>query len=65
MAGEKLLYKRGRPAWHSVLVECWVGFREGREAPERRDICILMVGSYYYMEETNTALQIIFPPIKK
>lgn len=62
MAGEKLLYNRGRPAWQSVMV---VGFGEGREAPEGRDICIIMAGSYYCMAETNTALQIIFPPIKK
>ena len=65
MAGEKLLYNRGRPAWHSVMVESRLGFGEGREAPEGRDICLITAGSYYCMVETNTALQIIFPPIKK
>ena len=51
MAGEKLLYNTGSPAWHSVMTQ-----RDAVEAGEGGDMCIIMADLWYCMAEINTAL---------
>ena len=42
-----------------------VGWGHGREAQERKDVCILTANSRYFTAETNTTIQCNYTPIKK
>ena len=42
-----------------------VGWGRGREAQERKDVCILTANSRYFTAETNTTIQCNYTPIKK
>ena len=55
IAGEKLLYNTGSPAWCSVMT-LRGGIGEGRKTQEGSDKCIIMADLLCCTAETNTAL---------
>ena len=64
IAGEKLLYNTGSPAWHSVMTSRdGMGRRDERQAQKGGKICINMA-DWQCTAETNTTMKRNFSPIK-
>ena len=64
IAGEKLLYNTGSPAWHSVMTSRdGMGRGDERQAQKGGKICINMA-DWQRTAETNTTMKRNFSPIK-
>ena len=58
IAGEKLLYNTGKPAWHTVMTQrnkmVW---GKGKDAQQGGNICIIIADLGYCMAETNNIVK--------